>query len=152
MGFLNENSRVDAVSISRATEMANYIAKESIRHTTEYMADSQKEKRLQDGECKTCFYFRSGRIGGAAMTTSNCEVCNKEMSFGNTNVDRICPSCSKEHSLCVRCGGDILMRVRRKDFSTLYDNASLHKVLNRTKKLVKGAKADLNAKLDQEDE
>lgn len=107
------NPKIDAVSVTRDTDTAKYIAEEGVKHALEFLADARKEKRQAACECKTCFYFRSGRIGGAAMTSANCGVCNKDMMFGSTNVDKICKGCGAKHQLCVRCGGDALMRPRR---------------------------------------
>jgi len=132
---------LDAVAVQRATETAHYIAEEGIKHALEFMADASKEKRLAVLECKTCFYFRSSRIGGAAMTTTNCRVCDKDITFGSTNVDCLCMSCGAVQELCVRCGGDLHMRPRR-----VYQKIKGvdPKKVKKWKKLVRGVKIDLN--------
>jgi hypothetical protein len=108
-----KNSHIDAVSVEHATDTAKMISEGGIQHALEFMADFNKEKRLKKRECKTCFYFRSGRIGGAAMTTVKCGVCEEDMMFGSTCIDKLCGKCSDENELCVFCGGDIKMRIRR---------------------------------------
>jgi len=108
-----KNPIVDAVSVTRNTDMAKYISDEGVRHALEFMTDPRKKKRLENCECKTCFYFRSGRIGGAAMTSANCGACNKDIMYSSTNVDQVCKPCGIKHELCVRCGGDVHMRPRR---------------------------------------
>ena len=76
--------------------------------------DSDKKARLEAQECKYCWYINTQRLGGAAITNTNCSVCGKEMVFGSTNVDKVCKECAKEHELCKHCGTDLNMRVRRK--------------------------------------
>ena len=50
--------------------------------------DLDRKERLKKQECQVCYY--GSRIGGAAMTTSECGVCGQEMLFGNTNTDILC--------------------------------------------------------------
>ena len=113
MAYSDWNPKIDAVAVEHATDMAKMISEEGIKHALEFMADFNKEKRLKRMECKTCFYFRSVRIGGQAMTTVKCGVCDEEMGFSSTCVDKLCGKCSDKNELCVFCGGDIKMRPRR---------------------------------------
>ena len=77
-------------------------------------SDTDKAERLKRHECKACFY--GGRIGGATITTRPCMCCGKEEHYGSTNTDVLCLDCAKKHKLCKHCGGDIEMRIRRKDW------------------------------------
>src|SRR5690554_5400082 len=63
--------------------------------------------RFAAKKCKFCYYMRSKVIAGAAMTTANCEFCDKEMHFSSTNTNRICNECSDKHRACVYCSGDL---------------------------------------------
>jgi len=42
--------------------------------------------------------------GGSAMTDSNCEICGKQMTFGSTNVDKLCDECANDNNKCKQCG------------------------------------------------
>ena len=66
-----------------------------------------------DGECKCCSYLYPERIGGAAITQTECGLCEKTLVFGNTCVDVLCKKCATENLLCKRCGADIDMKYRR---------------------------------------
>lgn len=74
--------------------------------------DSAKFK-LGDTECKFCRFIVPERNGGAAITMAECAICGKHMTFGNPNVDKLCPECAVENHLCKHCGGDVIMRHRR---------------------------------------
>ncbi len=113
MGYGDWNPKITASSVESATDTAKMIAEGGVQHALEFMADFNKKKRLEAKECKACFYFRSGRIGGAMMTTVKCGVCEADMHFGSTCIDKLCGKCSDENELCVFCGGDIKMRIRR---------------------------------------
>lgn len=109
----NPRKTIDSVRVTSSTDFAISIASDCIQHALEYQSDFRKKERLKDNECKTCFYFRSGRIGGAAMTTQECAVCGKEVMYGSTNTDPLCLECAQAHELCKRCMGDVKMRPRR---------------------------------------
>lgn len=78
-----------------------------------YLTDNEREKR---GKiiCRYCFYIRGSRVGGTAMTTWYCGVCQKESLAGSTATPKVCSACAHEWELCHVCGGDIHMRKRRK--------------------------------------
>lgn len=84
--------------------------------------DTRKAERLNRHECKACFY--GGRIGGAAMTTRACMSCGEDQLYGSTSTDALCLPCATKHTLCKRCGGDLEMRTRRKDWPVV-PNAEL---------------------------
>jgi hypothetical protein len=90
----------------------SYIANEWVERQRRCVNDVYKTERVITQECQSCFY--SQRIGGQAITRSYCGICEKEMTFGNTNVDAVCLECAKEHRLCKHCAGDINMKRRNK--------------------------------------
>jgi hypothetical protein len=69
-------------------------------------SDAEKENRLKSFKCRYDFYQRGG-IAGAAMTEYNCELCNSNQIWNNTNSPRVCEKCAEEFQICVRCSGDI---------------------------------------------
>lgn len=97
-----------------ATYRAKSRVDEILERACEIQHDERKEDRLKRHECRACFY--SPRIGGAAMTSQPCSCCNKEVQYGSTATSMLCHGCAKEHNLCRHCGGDIEMRVRRKNW------------------------------------
>jgi hypothetical protein len=62
----------------------------------------------QSTECDYCHFLTptNKRIGGSAMTTANCAICQKSMLFCSTVTDVICPSCSLKEHVCSHCGSD----------------------------------------------
>lgn len=74
--------------------------------------DANKKERQSSKECVICYY--DSKIGGAAMTSANCKICDATMTFGSTNVDKLCKKCASEHALCRHCGADINLKQRKK--------------------------------------
>lgn len=74
--------------------------------------DPERTDRLEDQQCQVCYY--GSRIGGAAITTTECGICGVEMTFGNTNVDILCERCAREKNVCKHCGADMEYKNRRK--------------------------------------
>ena len=108
--------KVDSVSIERATNNAKRYAQDYTSMVERFHGDADKTLRLAESKCKSCFYFFQSRIGGASMTTINCGICDKEMLFGSTAVDPICVECGELNGLCVQCGGNIEMKLKRKPY------------------------------------
>lgn len=104
----------DKAVMANATFRAVRLATEILESARSFEADSNKRYRLEKHECKTCFYFRSNRIGGAAMTTQPCAICSEAMLFGNTATSLICLNCAKQHKLCRHCGADSELRPKRR--------------------------------------
>lgn len=79
--------------------------KDIIRAYESISIDTNRELRLEKCLCKRCFV--STFLGGAAMTTTYCGICGKELLNGSTNVDTLCIECAKEHKLCIHCSADL---------------------------------------------
>lgn len=88
------------------------IIKDVIKRAKELESDPDKINRKAGLQCQHCYYTE--KIGGAAMTKSNCRICESEMLFGNTNIDEICLSCAKEYKLCKHCKAELNLKNRRK--------------------------------------
>lgn len=114
---------LDPHAIRWATGFAIRVAREQVDAVHAFEADSESTLRLAKCECKTCFYLRRSRVGGAAMTTWYCGVCGREGLHGSTATPRACIDCAKEHSLCSHCGGDLEMRDKRRKFPPLSTSA-----------------------------
>lgn len=107
-------SKIDHDSVQWATHLSQTHAEETLKKAMQYLQDLDKKKRLESAHCKHCYYIYNTRIGGAAMTSKACGVCARDMLFGSTATDPLCLDCGKTHELCIQCGGDLHMRVRRK--------------------------------------
>ena len=69
-----------------------------------YHEDGDRKARLQRGLCKSCFYVRTSRVGGTAMTNRVCDMCGIVMNFSNTCTDCFCLECAVKHKYCKHCG------------------------------------------------
>ena len=72
-----------------------------------YVLDPPKRRkfRLQQLECRACYYLRSGISCAQAFTEYICANCDQPYSHPNTARPRLCQDCAKTLDLCVRCGG-----------------------------------------------
>lgn len=71
-----------------------------------YENDVDQKQRLEDYECKTCFYLKSqGSL--QAFTRFTCKNCQKKEEYHNSNTPRYCISCSEEYECCKRCGSKV---------------------------------------------
>lgn len=110
--------KVDRALIVSRTDHGHAQIEDALRRAKELQEDPRKEERLKKHECKACFYLR-GRIGAAAMTRQDCGICGKEQMFGSSCTDVICPECAKANQLCRRCGADLELRTRRRNFDLI---------------------------------
>lgn len=104
---------IDSVSVSRATDTAIQYGESIVQRALEFMRDDKRKQRLAEAECKTCFYVNNQRIGGSAMTSRPCGICEIPQMYGSTATDKLCVACAVKHQLCKQCGGDLLLRPRR---------------------------------------
>ncbi len=95
------------------------FGEERVRCAAAYILDANKEKRLKEFECKSCYYFRRGGMAGQAFWNWSCAVCGEDQMHHNTNTPRVCFSCCDTHQLCQRCGGDIEQRRRKQKWVEL---------------------------------
>lgn len=70
-----------------------------------YELDNAKILRVKNNVCKVCFYLNKDMMYFQAFTKSNCVMCGVELTFCNSDVNRLCLSCAKKHNLCIKCGG-----------------------------------------------
>lgn len=85
----------------------NYIEELSGKLIQYYKDQNKKIRRNDEIQCKYCYYINTARIGGSAITTTNCRNCNEEMVFGNTCTDLFCGECGTELNLCSHCGAKL---------------------------------------------
>lgn len=104
-----QRRKVDLVSI----ELQNNRHKDHIKSIRKNLEkfDSGFRDRNKCGYCST---FARSRIGGSAITTVQCALCDKELTFGNTATDILCDDCAAENNLCKQCGADQELKNRRK--------------------------------------
>jgi hypothetical protein len=107
---------VSVSSITRANSDASREIERVLKQATQLQTDPDKAERLNVTLCRSCYYIRTGRIGGASMTTKPCGICDDEMLFPSTATDKMCQSCAAKNLLCKRCGADIELKNRRKKY------------------------------------
>jgi hypothetical protein len=105
--------RFDLSTIVHATGTNKAHLKDIRNKVDRFDNDPDKERRLEKGECKFCYYVRS-KIGGAAMTTKPCNACEVPVMYSSTCTGSVCKECSKKYRVCTYCGGDINGKNRRK--------------------------------------
>lgn len=88
--------------------------KQWLASAEEAVFDQKRFERRKKAKCVLCFYRKSGRIGGAAITNSPCRICAEVMTFSSTATDALCVKCATENDLCCECGCDLQLRRRRK--------------------------------------
>lgn len=108
-----EQKPLDICGVLSATWLRHQMVQSTLERAEQYKTDPDKKARRKKQECMPCFYNKA-RIGGSAMTDTNCRLCDTEMMFGNTCVDALCLECAKEKDLCKYCGGDYRLRFKRR--------------------------------------
>lgn len=103
------------VDITYSTSMGKQHLKEMEQRLFQVRHDTQKAQRLKYHVCKHCYYVVN-RIGGAAITTKPCRICDTPQTYSSTFTDTLCMDCAKHNGLCKQCGGDIDMKIRRKPY------------------------------------
>lgn len=94
----------------------------SVARAMNYLTDPDKQKRLKEGYCPCC-YYSGGKMAGQAFTQWNCRACLKtQPEWPNTATPLVCKKCSEKHKICVECGADIFLRVRRNNVILLEDS------------------------------
>jgi len=109
---MREKVKIDNIAIANATMWAKARFDDTLSRAEAYKNDLDKAERHKACECIVC--WKSGRIGGAAMTSAPCPLCDEVIHSGSTNVDRVCLACAKKYKLCKHCAADIDLKQRRK--------------------------------------
>lgn len=91
--------------MASATRMKSERIKSILRSADEVTNDPKKEERLKEQLCVSCFYRVS--IAGQRFTYRNCMICESEMQFSSTKVDKICQKCANEINACKHCMAEI---------------------------------------------
>jgi len=106
-----------AKAINRSTiAWANSQARQRVDDLRRRLAAFDANPSGQDGYCGYCSRISSDRIGGAAITTRPCGLCDHQMTFSNTSTDALCQDCGQANGLCRRCGADVELKDRRKPY------------------------------------
>lgn len=103
-----DHKKLDLEAVRHRT----YMQKSRLESYKKHIDDPDKKKRIEEQECVICFY--GSKIGGQAITETNCSICETAMHFGSTNTDMLCKACAKDHTLCKHCGADINYKQRNK--------------------------------------
>ena len=106
---------IDKNYITRTTANKLEYAEFTRERLKNFDIDPKKEDRLKAQECKYCYYMRSG-VATQAFVQWTCGICNTEQQWSNGDYPRICKECAIKHNLCMHCGADIDLRVKRRKF------------------------------------
>jgi hypothetical protein len=102
---------LDLFMVQSATERARAYIAETERHTEERRADTRREQRLAERECRWCFYRST--MAGQGFTDWTCWSCGAAGYHANTAVPRLCDTCADKLGLCVRCCADRELKRRK---------------------------------------
>lgn len=108
-----KHNKLDMNKVNQETYWRQKRMKETLRRAKNFTEDTDRVARLKKQECPWCYYADS-KIGGQAITESNCAGCNGHITSGNTNIDMLCSACARILGLCLHCGADIDLKNRRK--------------------------------------
>lgn len=106
----------DCVDTQNDANRATYWSQRRVEETryklAQFELDVDKDDRLLYGQCRWCWYFRSGGIAGQAFTSRRCDTCGETQTYSSTDTLKLCLGCSQKYELCRRCSGDIHERTR----------------------------------------
>lgn len=100
-----------------ATSRSKERVEDTLALAERIKSDLDMDERKKAQLCKACFYFTA--LGGSRITSRECAGCGKDQVYGSTNTDALCMDCARKHSLCKHCGGDLEMRVKRRNWPTV---------------------------------
>lgn len=108
-------AKVDLAHIERKNEQHGHWTRHFGKLVDAITKDPEKSKRHDAQQCPNCYYGDkiAGRIGGAAMTRTQCAFCETITMFGSTAVDILCDECARKADLCKTCGADIDLKNRK---------------------------------------
>lgn len=111
--MLNRRVPINHARMKRATDLARKWNEEVVKSARALETDPERDSRREAQLCPCCFYVRSPRIGGAAITQQPCGLCESVETYASTATDVLCLECAKAHDLCKRCGADLELRPLR---------------------------------------
>jgi hypothetical protein len=85
---------------------------EAIKNAEEDVDESKRV--LIARECRWCYYIYNTRMAGQAFTPWTCPGCVKSFAHPNTATPKYCKDCAYKYRVCVTCGGDQNMAVKRR--------------------------------------
>lgn len=101
--MLNEKQIKD--EIEKGTMYKADKIKSILKLADQVTNDPQKESRMKQQLCVTCYYRI--QIAGQRFTYRDCNICETKMEFSSTAVDKICQKCAINHSICKKCMAEI---------------------------------------------
>lgn len=103
--------RFDRIKMLNATKLSKDLVAGAIHRASNVQLDPDKNKRLKEQECLSCFYIYRPRQG--VPTTSECGLCGVDVKDGFVQ-HVLCMNCAKKGNLCHHCGGDMDLKVGRR--------------------------------------
>lgn len=84
------------------TEKNIFKKKAAIKLGENLSRDPRQKDRQEKRHCKICYY--TPKVGGRAITRAKCEICEADMLFPSTIIDKYCEECSDRLKCCAHCG------------------------------------------------
>jgi len=98
--------RYDDSDRRRQTSRNQRALHDYAQRAADLAGDSDRLRRLSEGECKACWYLGRGRIAGAAMTDADCVACGTTVTYSSIATNKLCAKCAHDLNVCIRCGGE----------------------------------------------
>lgn len=105
--------KIDAATVMRATTLANGWKRDTLKTAEKLKVDAERDKRVAEQLCETCYYLRKGGLAGQAITTQPCGICAAPQTYSSTATHVLCLSCAVSNELCKRCGADFDLKPNR---------------------------------------
>lgn len=105
-----KQERLTEEEIERLTRRQSLKLENLLKKAELIKADLDKKKRTAAHICVLCYYHTEGTLAMQAFTDTNCSLCDKEMRFSSSAIDKICNDCAEENKLCVECGCKISLK------------------------------------------
>lgn len=84
----------------------------TLRLAFNYLNDPEKKQRHAENYCVVC-YYRESTMAGAAMTESQCGICEKELHWSSTHQEKLCHPCAILWNFCKECAGTLDLKEPR---------------------------------------
>lgn len=105
---------MNKVNMLRNTERSKDAVQHYIAIAEKITSDIERSTREKNQQCLSCYYIP--RVSGSAVSSRPCMGCSVNIQHGSTSVPELCLDCAKKYELCRQCGGDIKLRVRRRNW------------------------------------
>lgn len=112
--MIEHPAKMNKANMISATNRSKSNFDSLLKLAGEMEGDLRADERLYNNECRSCFY--GGRVSCPRSTMRRCMCCGEAQYYSSTATDVLCLDCATKHKLCKRCGGDLEMRTKRRNW------------------------------------